>query len=329
MPFLRRLGGSAALLCLLLAIVHTWPLAADPGTHSRNDNGDTQLNEWILAWVAHQLPRAPARVFDANIFYPERDTLAYSEPLLVQGLMSAPLRWMGASPVLAFNVVLLLGFALTAWAGYRLIHEWTRSRAAGLLAGSHVRVQHAHAHAAGAHPGDSRVGPAARAPVHRSADRARPHARRTVAGVLDAVPGRDIRLSRGFRGGARRCRGDCTVAVVVASCPRCGPPRRTRRRADRSRRGANRDPLSAGRDRARNGPFDRERGGLLRAVEVLHHVGGATTLLAVEQRVLQRPDRPVLPGRNRSGTSRRWRSSGPPRAPTTEQSRIPCCNSGW
>jgi hypothetical protein len=136
MPFLRRLAGSAALLCLLLAIVHTWPLAADPGTHSRNDNGDAQLNEWILAWVAHQLPRAPARLFDANIFYPERDTLAYSEPLIVQGLMSAPLRWMGASPVLAFNVVLLLGFALTAWAGYRLVHEWTNSQAAGLLTGS-------------------------------------------------------------------------------------------------------------------------------------------------------------------------------------------------
>jgi hypothetical protein len=136
MAFLRRLAGSAALLCLLLAVVHTWPLAADPATHSRNDNGDAQLNEWILAWVAHQLPRAPARLFDANIFYPERDTLAYSEPLIVQGLMSAPLRWMGASPVLAFNVVLLLGFALTAWAGHRLVYHWTGSQAAGVLAGS-------------------------------------------------------------------------------------------------------------------------------------------------------------------------------------------------
>lgn len=107
-----------------------------PGTLSRNDNGDALLNEWILAWVAHQLPRVPAHLFDANIFYPERDTLAFSEPLIVPALMGAPLAWLGASPVLVYNVVLILGFALTAWAGYALVHEWTRDPAAGLLAGS-------------------------------------------------------------------------------------------------------------------------------------------------------------------------------------------------
>src|SRR6185312_541904 len=85
-------------LCLLLAIAHTWPLATAPGTLSRNDNGDAQLNEWIMAWVGHQLPRAPTRLFDANIFYPARDTLAFSEPLIVPALMGAPLQWLGASP---------------------------------------------------------------------------------------------------------------------------------------------------------------------------------------------------------------------------------------
>jgi len=59
-----------AAVCLLLAIIHTWPLATAPGTLARNDNADAQLNEWILAWVAHQLPRAPARLFDGNMFYP-------------------------------------------------------------------------------------------------------------------------------------------------------------------------------------------------------------------------------------------------------------------
>ena len=133
---LERRTALAAALCLLLAVVHTWPLATSPGTLSRNDNADAELNEWILAWVAHQLPRSPAHLFDANIFYPERDTLAFSEPLIVPALMGAPLQWLGASPVFTFNIVLLLGFALTAWAGYAVAFEWTGDRAAGMLAGS-------------------------------------------------------------------------------------------------------------------------------------------------------------------------------------------------
>jgi hypothetical protein len=129
---------SIAAVCLLLAVVHTWPLVTAPGTLSRNDNGDAMLNEWILAWVAYQLPRVPAHLFDANIFYPERGSLAFSEPLIVPALMGAPLSWLGASPVLVYNIVLLLGFALTARAGYALVFEWTHDRAAGLLAGSMV-----------------------------------------------------------------------------------------------------------------------------------------------------------------------------------------------
>ena len=73
----------AAAACLLLAILHTWPLALAPGRHSRNDNGDAQLNEWIMAWVAHQLPRDPGHLFEANIFFPAHDALAFSEPLIV------------------------------------------------------------------------------------------------------------------------------------------------------------------------------------------------------------------------------------------------------
>ena len=69
----RAQRSGAALLCLLLAIVHTWPLALNLAHLSRNDNGDAQLNEWILAWVAHQLPRDPIHLFEANIFYPAHD----------------------------------------------------------------------------------------------------------------------------------------------------------------------------------------------------------------------------------------------------------------
>src|SRR5215470_16919755 len=115
-----------------------------------HDDGDPLLNAWALAWVAHQLPRNPAHLFDANIFYPERRTLAYSEAMIVQGVLAAPVIAAGGSPVLAFNLVLLAGFALTGWAFCLLVQRWTGSWAAGYTSGSlaafnsHVLVRLTH-----------------------------------------------------------------------------------------------------------------------------------------------------------------------------------------
>lgn len=126
----------AALLFASLAVLHTWPLATAPARLSRNDNADTMLNTWIVAWVAHTLPRDPWHLFDANIFYPERGTLAFSEPLVVPGAMAIPLIEAGASPVLAYNLLLLLGFVLTGWTTSLIVERWTGDWMAGLVAGS-------------------------------------------------------------------------------------------------------------------------------------------------------------------------------------------------
>jgi hypothetical protein len=133
---LRSHWVAALLVFLLLSIVHTWPLAAEPGVLSRNDNGDAQLNEWIVAWVAHQLPRDPANLFQGNIFYPARDVLAFSEPLIVPALLAAPALWLGASPVLAINLLMLIGFTLSGLSAYALGWAWTRDRLAAIAAGS-------------------------------------------------------------------------------------------------------------------------------------------------------------------------------------------------
>jgi hypothetical protein len=134
-----RLGSHwtiAAVVFMLLAVIHTWPLATNPGVLSRNDNGDAQLNEWIIAWVAHQLPRHPTQLFQGNIFYPAKDTLAFSEPLIVPALLAAPALWLGASPVLSHNLLLLAGFVLTGLATYAVAFAWSRDPFAALVAGS-------------------------------------------------------------------------------------------------------------------------------------------------------------------------------------------------
>jgi len=130
-----RLRLSTLALFLALAIAHTWPLATAPGRLSRNDNADTVLNEWILAWDVHQALHDPRHLFDANIFYPDADTLAYSEPLLVPAALGAPLVWLGAAPVLVYNVLAIAGLTLTGWAGCLLVARWTDDWAAGIVSG--------------------------------------------------------------------------------------------------------------------------------------------------------------------------------------------------
>lgn len=134
----HRFASPLAFLALfvVLAVGHTWPMATAPGQLSRNDTHDTVHHEWILAWDAHQIVTDPLRLFDTNTFYPERDTLAYSDHLIVQGLMGAPLFWLGASPVLVYNLLLIAGLALTGWTTSLVVARWTGSRMAGLLSGS-------------------------------------------------------------------------------------------------------------------------------------------------------------------------------------------------
>ena len=152
----RRSSWLALALFAGLAVLHTWPLATAPASLSRNNNDDTILNEWTIAWVAHQAVADPAHLFDANIFYPDRRALAYSEHLIVPAAMGAPLLWAGASPVLVYNLLLLAGFTLTGWATWYVVSRWTRDGAAGILSGvlvafnahtltrlPHLQAQHA------------------------------------------------------------------------------------------------------------------------------------------------------------------------------------------
>jgi len=131
----RHARAASLALFVALAILQTWPLATDPGHLSRNDNGDAVLNEWVLSWVAHQAVRDPLHLYDANIFHPERYTLTYSEAMIVQSAMGAPLRWLGASPVLTYNLVLLAGLVLTGWTMSLVMARWTGSWTAGLTSG--------------------------------------------------------------------------------------------------------------------------------------------------------------------------------------------------
>jgi len=117
-----------------LTAVMTYPQALH--LHDRvHDDGDPLFETWILGWVAHQLPRAPAHLLDANMFYPERRTLAYSETLLLPGAAAAPLHWLGVHPIVVYNLVFLSGFVISGVGTALLVRMLTGSGGAGIVAG--------------------------------------------------------------------------------------------------------------------------------------------------------------------------------------------------
>ena len=113
---------------VLLAVALTWPLAARLGSVGRLDNGDARYSIWNVAWVARALVEDPATLYDANIFYPQQGTLAYSEPNLLAGALAAPVWRATANPHAASNWVILLSFVLSSITTYALARHLSGGR---------------------------------------------------------------------------------------------------------------------------------------------------------------------------------------------------------
>ena len=90
---------------------------------------------WILSWDAHAFLHQPFAIFDANIYYPFRDTLAFAENLIGTAFFSAPVQWLTGNPVLALNVVSLLSCMLCGIGAWVLGRQLGLSMAASILAG--------------------------------------------------------------------------------------------------------------------------------------------------------------------------------------------------
>jgi hypothetical protein len=131
----RRRTAAAAALFLALTLIATYPLARAPASYAFFGHADAQLNMWILAWDAHAVARDPRHLFDANIFAPERRTLAYSETLLGYLPIAGPILWLGGTPALAFNAVLGFSFVASGLLMYLLARRLTGHHGAAILGG--------------------------------------------------------------------------------------------------------------------------------------------------------------------------------------------------
>jgi hypothetical protein len=139
----RTFGAAhAALAYTAIALWATWPLARGLSRDVAWDLGDPVLVIWAIAWNCSQLlgilggdfSRA-ASYFDANIFAPAPNTLAYSEHFVAQALQVLPVYAVTGNAVLCYNLLYLSTFILSGLGAFLFVRALTGSRAAAFTAG--------------------------------------------------------------------------------------------------------------------------------------------------------------------------------------------------
>jgi hypothetical protein len=136
---MRSRGFTEATLVVLaataLTIVATFPVAFRLDRVGRVNTDDGRWSIWVVSWVAHKLTSDPLRVFHANIFYPHKYALAFSEANLGAGAIGAPVWVATRNPYATHNVAFLASYVLALAGGYYLTRHLTGSRHAAAVAG--------------------------------------------------------------------------------------------------------------------------------------------------------------------------------------------------
>jgi signal peptidase I len=120
--YMRRL--KYALPCCLIVVVTFWsllPILKDP-FHNVSGVVDSGLIVWVINQTVLKIPSDIGNIFNGNIFYPYKNTLAYSDMLIVSAILSyLPVKITG-EPVFANTFTLVSGQILTI----TIIYLWWR-----------------------------------------------------------------------------------------------------------------------------------------------------------------------------------------------------------
>ena len=112
----------AAAVGTLVALIQFANLLPTLDTNIASDLGDPVPQAWQVAWDGHAVVNQPLLFWQANQFFPEKDTLAFSDALV--GYTPAGLLGSGqAASIARYNVLFLFAFALAFLAAWLLASE--------------------------------------------------------------------------------------------------------------------------------------------------------------------------------------------------------------
>ncbi len=114
------------IVILIATIAFFWPLIIHINNYS--EGGDAMFNAWTLARDQHCILRQDCPNYaDGNIYFPNKDSMLYSETQLSTALVSLPLHWIDPNPLLAYNVITIVSYFLAGWFMYLLAKRLSRN----------------------------------------------------------------------------------------------------------------------------------------------------------------------------------------------------------
>lgn len=125
----------AAIIFFIATALFLWPTFMHIGSYS--EGGDHMFNAWTLSRNHHCLTRQGCEVYaNGNIYFPNKDSMLYSETQLSTGLLTLPLFLINQNPLFATNVWLLLTVFLAGFFMYLLAKYLSRgNEAISILSG--------------------------------------------------------------------------------------------------------------------------------------------------------------------------------------------------
>ena len=109
----------AITLTSLLLILFIYPSAFIYPRDTLPDNNDTRLIAYIIGQVQNNLLSGQS-LYYGTFFAPDQNTLAYSDLFLTSAVLTLPFRLVTSSPIVIFNIALILGFLLTILSSFLL-----------------------------------------------------------------------------------------------------------------------------------------------------------------------------------------------------------------
>ncbi|HXA27460.1 MAG TPA: hypothetical protein VN193_01825 [Candidatus Angelobacter sp.] len=122
----------AVAVCSLLAALFAAGVWAHPATRWLGYAGDPQQATWFLRWTPYAIAHGQNPLLTDHIGYPGGVNLMWNTSMALLGVVLAPIT-LTAGPVVAYNVAVVMAFALSGVAAYALLRRLVGPGVAALL----------------------------------------------------------------------------------------------------------------------------------------------------------------------------------------------------